>query len=120
MSQQMKTITTPDGRKIQSKVFAVGQRVMHNSPAIVVEPDATGHYEGHVTLKGERDGIVFVAWANHCDSAEPERRMSTLAEDLFEFARLFRECPGALTEHMLKATALNLIAPGVESALGGL
>ena len=46
--------------------------------------------------------------------------MSVLAQDLMEFIRLYRLTGGALIEHMLQATALNLIAEGVADEKGGL
>jgi hypothetical protein len=46
--------------------------------------------------------------------------MSVLAKDLLELRRLAQGGAGALTEHLLKEVALNLIAAGVASALGGL
>jgi hypothetical protein len=46
--------------------------------------------------------------------------MSTLALDLIELKRLAQGGAGALIEHLLREVALNLIAPGVNSALGGL
>lgn len=46
--------------------------------------------------------------------------MSVLAKDLIELLRLARGGAGALTEHLLREVAGNLIAPGVASALGGL
>jgi hypothetical protein len=49
-----------------------------------------------------------------------ETEMSVLAKDLLELRRLAQGGAGALTEHLLKEVALNLIAAGVASALGGL
>lgn len=49
-----------------------------------------------------------------------EIEMSVLAKDLIELLRLARGGAGALTEHLLKEVACNLIAPGVESVLAGL
>jgi hypothetical protein len=46
--------------------------------------------------------------------------MSTLAKDLIELKRLADGGAGALTEHLLREVALNLIAEGVASELGGL
>lgn len=46
--------------------------------------------------------------------------MSVLAKDLIELLRLARGGAGALTEHLLREVACNLIAPGVASALTGL
>jgi len=44
--------------------------------------------------------------------------MSTLAHDLVELAAY--RVRGALTEHLLRELALNLIAPGVADMRGGL
>jgi hypothetical protein len=49
-----------------------------------------------------------------------EIEMSVLAKDLLELRRLAQGGAGALTEHLLKEVARNLIAPGVASVLGGL
>lgn len=45
--------------------------------------------------------------------------MSSLALDLVELRRLAVGGAGALVEHLLRQVALNLIAPGVASQLGG-
>jgi hypothetical protein len=45
--------------------------------------------------------------------------MSELARDLFEFRRLHRVAGGALTWHMLCATADRLIWAGVRDFRGG-
>jgi hypothetical protein len=46
--------------------------------------------------------------------------MSQLAEDLLELVRLAQGGAGALTEHLLRVVALNLIAPGVADQRAGL
>jgi len=46
--------------------------------------------------------------------------VSTLAKDLIELIRLAQGGAGALTEHLLREVALNIIAPGVADArIGG-
>lgn len=45
--------------------------------------------------------------------------MSTLAEDLIELKRLAEGGAGALTEHLLREVALNLIAEGVADVREG-
>jgi hypothetical protein len=45
--------------------------------------------------------------------------MSTLAEDLIELKRLAQGGAGALTEHLLREVALNLIAQGVRDERQG-
>lgn len=45
--------------------------------------------------------------------------MSLLAGDLLELLRLRGTSHGALIEHLLRAVALNLIAPGVADLRGG-
>jgi hypothetical protein len=45
--------------------------------------------------------------------------MSTLAEDLIELKRLAQGGAGALTEHLLREVALNLIAQGVSDERQG-
>ncbi|ARL90983.1 hypothetical protein [Burkholderia pseudomallei] len=42
--------------------------------------------------------------------------MSLAAQDLLELMRLAKGGAGALTEHLLREIALNLIAPGVADA----
>jgi hypothetical protein len=51
-------------------------------------------------------------------SSKGEHEMSTLAHDLVELAAY--RVRGALTEHLLRELALNLIAPGVADMRGGL
>lgn len=46
--------------------------------------------------------------------------MSLLAEDLLELVRLAQGGAGALTEHLLREVAVNLIAPGVADERSGL
>lgn len=46
--------------------------------------------------------------------------MSTLAADLIELQRLAKGGAGALTEHLLREVALNLIAEGVRDEREGL
>lgn len=46
--------------------------------------------------------------------------MSMLAQDLLELKRLAEGGAGALTEHLLREVALNLIAPGVRDQRSGL
>lgn len=46
--------------------------------------------------------------------------MSTLAADLIELQRLAQGGAGALTEHLLREVALNLIAEGVRDEREGL
>lgn len=46
--------------------------------------------------------------------------MSQLAEDLLELVRLAQGGAGALTEHLLRTVALNLISPGVADQRAGL
>jgi hypothetical protein len=43
--------------------------------------------------------------------------MSTFAKDLLELRAMPR---GALTEHLLRVLALNIIAPGVRDEMAGL
>ncbi|WP_454862499.1 hypothetical protein [Paraburkholderia fungorum] len=45
--------------------------------------------------------------------------MSMLAEDLIELRRLAAGGAGALTEHLLREVACNLIAPGVADQRSG-
>jgi hypothetical protein len=45
--------------------------------------------------------------------------MSTLAADLIELQRLAQGGAGALTEHLLREVALNLIAEGVRDEKEG-
>jgi hypothetical protein len=45
--------------------------------------------------------------------------VSELAKDLIELKRLAVGGAGALVEHLLRSVALNLIAEGVASELGG-
>jgi hypothetical protein len=45
--------------------------------------------------------------------------MSVLAKDLFELQRLSRCAGGALTEHMLREVAAELIAEGVRDERSG-
>lgn len=55
-----------------------------------------------------------------CPAIGQETRVSTLAKDLIELIRLAQGGAGALTEHLLREVALNIIAPGVADArLGG-
>jgi hypothetical protein len=46
--------------------------------------------------------------------------MSTLAKDLFELRQLVKDGAGALSQHMLAAVAVELIAEGVADAREGL
>ena len=46
--------------------------------------------------------------------------MSVLAKDLLELRRLAQGGAGALTEHLLKEVAVNLISPGVADERSGL
>lgn len=46
--------------------------------------------------------------------------MSQAAQDLFELIRLSQGGAGALTEHLLQETVVNIIAPGVADTRGGL
>lgn len=46
--------------------------------------------------------------------------MSRIAEDLIELKRLAEGGAGALTEHLLREVALNVISPGVADDRGGL
>lgn len=46
--------------------------------------------------------------------------MSLIAQDLIELQRLAQGGAGALTEHLLREVAQNIIAPGVADDLGGL
>jgi hypothetical protein len=74
-TQLMQKITTAYGRVIDSKVFAVGERVEHNGYlAVVVQPNAEGFAAGHVLLRSDRGGPLFVAWANHCNCQAPDRQ----------------------------------------------
>lgn len=45
--------------------------------------------------------------------------MSTLARDLIELKRMADEGAGALTQHLLKEVAANLIAEGVRDEMEG-
>ncbi|WP_250538774.1 MULTISPECIES: hypothetical protein [unclassified Caballeronia] len=45
--------------------------------------------------------------------------MSQAAQDLLELRRLAEGGAGALTEHLLRETALNIIAPGVRDQREG-
>lgn len=45
--------------------------------------------------------------------------MSILAQDLLELVRLAKGGAGALTEHLLREVARDLIAQGVEDLRGG-
>jgi hypothetical protein len=45
--------------------------------------------------------------------------MSQIAEDLIELKRLAEGGAGALTEHLLREVASNLIAPGVSDQREG-
>jgi hypothetical protein len=45
--------------------------------------------------------------------------MSQAAKDLIELLRLARGGAGALTQHLLRELAKNLIAPGVADVHGG-
>ncbi|MDR5815828.1 hypothetical protein QCE62_19765 [Caballeronia sp. LZ033] len=45
--------------------------------------------------------------------------MSALAKDLIELVRLAQGGAGALTEHLLREIANNIIAPGVSDARAG-
>lgn len=46
--------------------------------------------------------------------------MSQIAVDLIELVRLAQGGAGALTEHLLREVALNIIAPGVKPTNEGL
>jgi hypothetical protein len=45
-----------------------------------------------------------------------ETHMSRIAQDLFELLRLAHGGAGALTQHLLREIAMNIIAPGVADA----
>lgn len=45
--------------------------------------------------------------------------MSLIAQDLIELLRLAQGGAGALTQHLLRELATNLIAPGVADMRGG-
>jgi hypothetical protein len=45
--------------------------------------------------------------------------MSTLAKDLIELVRLSQGGAGALTQHLLREIAINIIAPGVRDQREG-
>lgn len=52
--------------------------------------------------------------------SQQEHEMSQIAEDLIELKRLAEGGAGALTEHLLREVAANLIAHGVADQRGGL
>lgn len=55
------------GETIQSKLFAVGEKIEHNGKVVeVTAQNAPGHQPGHVEYAFP-DGRRAVAWANHCE-----------------------------------------------------
>ncbi|AOJ07131.1 hypothetical protein WS71_07240 [Burkholderia mayonis] len=71
------------------------------------------------TILSSQQKDFHALWRRSTGAAMKETNMSLAAQDLIELLRLARGGAGALTQHLLREIAGNLIAFGVSDSRGG-